>query len=419
MAVSYTNKQTGDTLTAAELNNLVADIIATLAEKADLDLSAESYEVLAGVATLSEYLQQNDQALKRARSTGNNNGLPEITGMGTSVLTIPAHSGAILDDAGYHFLDWAQYTRDYSGEADGLRWYYVDQNSTIQETTTSPELEDYYDKNYLVRVSVRGESIVGFEYDLTPFQQLAPQIKAIFAAIGRVHTGLTLSAGSAADFSIKVGAGVTYGAGINNDPKFPHGVRHLERDAPSVRVSNQNNVQAAETSQLDFTTYDLNGVTTAIPGTGTAANRASVKIVYMYSNGNIRLLDSQQYWDDVNAAVQGINSYNPIVPPIFANAYRLGAIVAAKNAVDNTEFTFVPVEAKFGAAQAVIDAYLEKANNLSDLQDADVARTNLGAIGSDTTQAGGGTAINNIVTLTQAQYDAIGTKDNNTLYEIV
>ena len=39
-----------------------------------------------------------------------------------------------------------------------------------------------------------------------------------------------------------------------------------------------------------------------------------------------------------------------------------------------------------------------------------------GKVGSNTTQAGGGTAITNIVTLTQAQYDAIAQKDANTLY---
>jgi hypothetical protein len=39
-----------------------------------------------------------------------------------------------------------------------------------------------------------------------------------------------------------------------------------------------------------------------------------------------------------------------------------------------------------------------------------------GKVGSNTSQAGGGTQINNIVALTQAQYDAIPTKDNNTVY---
>lgn len=39
-----------------------------------------------------------------------------------------------------------------------------------------------------------------------------------------------------------------------------------------------------------------------------------------------------------------------------------------------------------------------------------------GKVGSDASQAGGGTQITNIVALTQAQYDAIPTKDNNTVY---
>lgn len=39
-----------------------------------------------------------------------------------------------------------------------------------------------------------------------------------------------------------------------------------------------------------------------------------------------------------------------------------------------------------------------------------------GKVGSSTTQAGGGTAVTNLVTLTQAQYDAIASKDANTIY---
>lgn len=41
-----------------------------------------------------------------------------------------------------------------------------------------------------------------------------------------------------------------------------------------------------------------------------------------------------------------------------------------------------------------------------------------GAIISDTTQAGGGAVVTNIVTLTQSQYDAISVKDPNTAYFI-
>lgn len=41
-----------------------------------------------------------------------------------------------------------------------------------------------------------------------------------------------------------------------------------------------------------------------------------------------------------------------------------------------------------------------------------------GAVASSTTQAGGGVSVTNIVTLTQAAYNAITTKDANTIYFI-
>jgi|SaaInlV_125m_DNA_1040241.scaffolds.fasta_scaffold209809_2 hypothetical protein len=40
------------------------------------------------------------------------------------------------------------------------------------------------------------------------------------------------------------------------------------------------------------------------------------------------------------------------------------------------------------------------------------------AVGSDTTQAGGGTAVDNIVSITQSAYDALSSKDANTIYFI-
>ncbi len=74
---------------------------------------------------------------------------------------------------------------------------------------------------------------------------------------------------------------------------------------------------------------------------------------------------------------------------------------------------------------------LNPANNLSDLPDAATARTNLGAVAASSIGAANGVAGLNssskvpdsqlshpIVALTQSAYDALSTKDANTLYVI-
>ena len=120
---------------------------------------------------------------------------------------------------------------------------------------------------------------------------------------------------------------------------------------------------------------------------------------------------------------------------------------------DNTTGDVTPADVRtsvIDTIDSVIDVSLQKANNLSDLASAATARTNLGlAIGtnvqafssvlqattaslttalntklgivptSDITGITGADAITNIVSLTQAEYDAIGSKSATTFYIIV
>jgi len=63
--------------------------------------------------------------------------------------------------------------------------------------------------------------------------------------------------------------------------------------------------------------------------------------------------------------------------------------------------------------------FLHKANNLSDVSDVDVARGNLQALKTDPTGITGASALGNIVSISQANYDLIATPDPTTLYVIV
>lgn len=103
---------------------------------------------------------------------------------------------------------------------------------------------------------------------------------------------------------------------------------------------------------------------------------------------------------DITSAISGLVDSAP-------NALNtLDELAAALN--DDASFATTVTNAIAGKANASHSHAIEDVTNLQSALN--------GKVGSSTTQAGGGTAINNIVTLTQAQYDAIAQKDSNTLY---
>lgn len=95
-----------------------------------------------------------------------------------------------------------------------------------------------------------------------------------------------------------------------------------------------------------------------------------------------------------------------------AAASAIGDFAAAAHAHTLAEIS----DAGTAAAAATTDFATAAQGALADsaVQPADVANH----VTSDTTEAGGGTAIGNIVEITQAAYDALGTPDADTLYII-
>jgi hypothetical protein len=70
-----------------------------------------------------------------------------------------------------------------------------------------------------------------------------------------------------------------------------------------------------------------------------------------------------------------------------------------------------------GTPDRVLSAQIRQIFNnniINDLEPSDI-----GAVASDTTGITGASSINNIISLTQANYDALSPKDANTLYVIV
>lgn len=117
----------------------------------------------------------------------------------------------------------------------------------------------------------------------------------------------------------------------------------------------------------------------------------------------------------VPASNAGGTATNKVTLQSIANLATPAGIGAATQAdIDSS------VAALVNSAPETLNTLSELANALgSDANFSTTVTNSIAAkVGSDITQAGGGVAVANIVTITQADYDNLGSTDPNTLYFI-
>lgn len=340
-----------------------------------------NFKTLDTPSELQDALEKIDTLLLQARSTGIEM-WSGVTDLGTGVVRITAGNGSIFNGADFFPISWVQQDINLSA-VDDRYWIYVDQNGVIQTTTIEQTHEDYRTKIQLCRVVIRLGVVTGLVNTGMPIQNLAAQIWDVFRKEGLSHEGLSISPVTT-NLTFQISGGEIYQAGIKvaEQPNNPHEISYSPIPVVTFREVNRNNVQTVDRTLLDFSNYDLNGVITPVSGTN---QRSTIKYVFAFPTEplNVRVLYGQAVFNDINEAISAINSsYIPIIPTNFKDAVLLGLIVGIKgatNAFDSTQVRFFNNTELLGgltAAPSLADVML-RSNNLSDVQDISIARTNL------------------------------------------
>ena len=333
-------------------------------------------------ANVQAIIEFADVGFTNARSTGISAG-GGLTDQGGGTVRIAAGTGAIIDDPNYTQLSWDQTDVDLSG-VDQVHYIYVDANGDVLSTTTAPDNDDYRTAVWLWRVSIRSNAVAGTLPIPQPVRQLGPQIHDVFTAIGDKKEGLAISAAST-DLTFQYASGSIYSPGVNffTDIKDPHRKSISAQSPVTFQHVDQDNDRTADTTALDVGNYDNAGTITAIPG---ASSRAQIFTVFLSPNSlNVRVLYGQEFYTTVAEAFSALNAgeYNPTVPNQILTATNLiGWIIAEKGATNLADGTQIFVSSSrdgtIGGAVASAGANaLLASNNLSDVNDAATARSNL------------------------------------------
>lgn len=387
----------------------------------DISINNSTFGVLTGTDAQTLW-SQNDAALLNARATGIRYG-GDLTDLGSGVVRIAAGAGQILNTSNpesptYTAVTWSQSDIDLSGASDGVQnFIYVDNTNTVKSTTTQPSHEEYRQYIWLHRVVVRSGAVTGTLPVVQPVQQYTGALWDIWDAIGilKHENEFILTGDGSGGIDISAGGLYNNGANFYTNPESPAEVEFSTQNSATFRLVLRDNTQSADLTTVDTTNYDNGGSLTEMTN-----NRWGIYEIFMFPNGNIRILRPQTQYISFIAANEALylGQYTPVTPSNFDDAFRLGWILFEKGdtTLSNADFVTSNKFGGIGGAIATVGVgYLAAVNNLSDLDDTATARTNLGLGTSDSPTFSGITVTNASTTnLTVSGYfDFLGTVITN------
>jgi hypothetical protein len=363
-----------------------------------------------------------DSALLKARGTGVTTSYVSTVAVAGTTFAQPAVSGEIYSDQGYFSITYAGATGiTVATLSVDSTYVYIDNAGALQQQTSEPTREDWSRKMFTMRISVDtvAETILGFEYLNNPIGHYANSIRDLYTALiaqGVPFKGGQVITGRAGDLGFDVSAGTIMEFGGTGDINNAN-LLSLDAVANATYDLLTRTTIAAENQTNLVKFWDNAGTITALGSTTVVGHR-----LYRFSNGQFAMQYGQGNYANITLAQAGVLLEDYELNPRLLNATFFGWWLIQETATNTggttlTDFREYTIGVQGGSSSGLSGCLL-KGNNLSDLLDSGAARTNLEVVASTLgSEPSGSDKVVNMVSLTQAEYDA-ATPVSTTFYAI-
>ena len=313
----------------------------------------------------------------------------------------------------------------------------VDINGDIFQTSeplTATQRRNYIRIGLLVHPNRTSIFIVNDQPTLNV--ELGGQFQDVLNLIGFVSkSGNRVLPAAATGMTLKKEAGVAFKAGANFNTLVtqPHSFILAAQTPITFRYRTQDGSEGSDITAINPQIYDLNGTITAIPATATLA---SVQQIYIFQEGDVRIQPGQVYYNNLNEAVLAINSGAFLTEEnIENNGLYLGSIAmiyGTTNLSTIAQAIFIPSRGTTTNGSIATTPIGYTPENIANKQDSlatdgtgikyatvdTINASNLNKVSTNLTgEPSGSDKLVNMISLTQAEYDA-GTPVSTTFYII-
>ena len=187
------------------------------------------------------------------------------------------------------------------------------------------------------------------DFDVSPMAA----IRDLWTPIKLINQGITVSPHSTT-LEINTSAGTLWGNGIGwtTNQLNPDSVSLSATSPTTFQYRTQTGGTFSNTTTIDCTHYDVNGVVTVIPGNnGSQLSRATNQRVYLFPTGLIRIQYGQQWYESLTLAIAGIQNeiFNEYINN-RDNGILIGIITVARSTTNlsNSTQAYFSLTSKFG-----------------------------------------------------------------------
>jgi hypothetical protein len=338
--------------------------------------------VVNDTTNLQTFLEGVDHSILKDRGTGVASSYVSSVAVGGTTFAQPTVDGEINSDQGYFHVTYAGATGITVANTSAASTYvYIDNANALQQQTTIPTRQDWSRKMFVMRIAVdlSSNTIIGFEYLNNPIGNFANSLRDIYKYLllqgVPFKDGQTIT-GRSSDLGFDIAAGSFMEFGGTGD------------------INNANIISLSAVANADFyiatRTAQDSGGNTNLPkfwdNAGTLTPLGSTTVVghrfYRFSNGNIVMQYGQGNYANMVLARAGVVLEDYVLKPSLKNATFLGWWLIESTATNTsgttlTDFKEYTLGIAGGSSSGLTGAVL-RGNNLSDLDDVAISKTNLG-----------------------------------------